>query len=244
MAKTLLQGVNDVLKKVGFIAGDSGELASLTNSARQTEIDISVQNFNSVIEELYDLTEVPRPDEYSTTDITLVADDRDYQLPNDLVQIRWPLIDRTNGYTIHPYPGGFDAMRVHQRISSDYTGRPLYGCIRPSDGELYLDRIPQSADAGLVYECAYDKDVSLSSATDTFPFSDACYRQVVLCVAEKWKEERRNAGNIQSRKTVTMRVYNKHLAQAARFLTKEQKDSNWVGLAKVAPDPTDPYANA
>lgn len=233
MPKTLLDGVNDVLKKVGFVAGDSGELTTLTDSARQIEIDICVANWNTAIEELFDLTSQPRANEYSTTDITLVASDRDYQLPNDLLLLRWPLIDRTNGYEIFEYPGGYEALVRDQKIPSNYTGRPQYGAVRPSDGELYFDRIPGSSDAGLVFEARYDADVSMSAATSTMPFSDAVYRAMVDVVAEEWRDERRN-------KKDKMKL-RRRLAQAASYLTKGQKKDAWISLSKVPLSNTDPF---
>ena len=43
MTKTLLNGVNDLLKRVKVIAGDTGTLSTLTDSAKQAYIDTAIQ---------------------------------------------------------------------------------------------------------------------------------------------------------------------------------------------------------
>ena len=61
--KTLLNGVNEVLKKVGILEGDTGLLTTLTDSPRQIFIDTAVQSLNEVNDEVYSVLDKPKPDQ-------------------------------------------------------------------------------------------------------------------------------------------------------------------------------------
>ena len=52
MAKTLLDGVNEVLKRVSLIQGDNAILTDLTDSSRQVYIDVAVQVWNESVDEI------------------------------------------------------------------------------------------------------------------------------------------------------------------------------------------------
>lgn len=201
--KTLLNGVNDVLKKLGAIKGNSGELASLSDSQRQVLIDVCVQAWNATVIDLYASSDKTLPNESKTSTVVLVAGDRDYALPSDLSVLTWPIKNLTNGYEIDEYPGGWEALKNDQLQPNNYTGRPIYGVIRPTDGQLYLDRIPTSADAGITYTVYYDKALAVSTASATFPFSDDVYYTLLSAVAEAVKmdtDEQSDARYMVSRK--------------------------------------------
>lgn len=212
MAKSLLNGVNEVLKKARLIQGDSGELTSLTDSARQVWIDNIVQSWNETVEELYSVSSLPMPQELAEATITLVTDDRDYALASDLNILYWPLLDETNGQYIHEAKGGYLDLVARQPVPSDYTGLPIYGTIRPTDGELYFDRIPSSTENGLVYKYRYDKDISVSVAADTFPFKDNIFRALVPAVTEIF--------NITFRREFNDALYSTSMGRAARLLSQ------------------------
>jgi len=213
MSRTLLQGVNEVLKRLGDIKSNSGELSSLTDSQRQVQIDLAVQVWNEVILDLYDSCEEQLPKEMSTSTITLATGDRDYSLPTDMTYIRWPLKNDSNGYLIQEYPGGWQQMLLDQLQPANFTGRPFYGCIRPSDGLLYLDRIPTAADNGLAYTLYYDKSLIMSSAASVYPFSDDVFTELVPAVAEKIKMERDNQSD--AKYSVSEKKYSKSMGKAA-----------------------------
>lgn len=213
MAKTLLNAVNDILKRTGRIAGDSGELDSLTDSARQKWIDNAVQVVNEGIEELYSSSGVPLPNEQAEGTITLAANTRAYTLASDLVQLRWPFIDKTNNQYLTEYPGGYDAMLVNDPEQDD-TGLPHWGAIRPTDGKLHLDRDPTSVEAGRVYTYQYDKDISLSLAADTFPFSDAVYRGMLPAWVQLWERDNNNEFDNA--------LFRASIGRAARLITQLQ----------------------
>jgi len=219
MAKTLLNGVNEILKRVSLIAGDAGTLTSLTDSARQVAIDVAVQVINEAIGELYSASSVALPLEQAESTVTLVAGTRAYTLASDLVQLRYPLIDKTNNQYLFDYPGGYNAMLIADPEQDD-TGLPHYGAIRPTDGKIHLDRAPTSADAGRIYTYQYDKDLVLDSAADTMPFSDAVFRAMVPAWVQLWNRERRN--QFDSGLFLAM------IGQAARLMTMKQPRTSYL----------------
>ena len=215
MAETLLTVTNRVLKAVKIIAGEDGELASLTDSARQVYIDLAVSKVNQVVRELYGLLDESAAQEVSTGNITLATDTREYTLPTDLVQIRWPLINETNGQIIREYPGGFDQMRVDQVIPSQYTGRLIFAVISSVNGKLRVDHAPTSSENGDVYVCTYDKSLTISTAAATFPFHDDVIIAGVDAVAELWRQSQRGESDPVA--------FNIALGQAANLLSQKPR---------------------
>lgn len=213
MAKTLINGVNEILKRVGFISGDAGVLTTLTDSARQVAIDTAVQVINEGIGELYSATGKPLPSEQAEATITLVLATRAYTLNTGLVQMRWPLIDRTNTQFIAQYPGDYNDMLMADPEQDD-TGLPMLGTIRPTDGKLFLDRAPTSVEAGRVYYYQYDKDLVLDEVADTMPFSDTVFREMVPVWVQLWKREKRNEFDGD--------LFKKMIGTASRYLTQQQ----------------------
>lgn len=219
MTKTLLDGVNDVLSRNGIIDSNN-TLGTLTNLGKQIYIDLAVQVWNETVDEVCDMMGLPHPGELeSSTAVTLVSGTREYELPSDLVQIRWPLIDETNGNYIQEYPGGYQQMRIDQQIPGDWLGLPYAAAINPINGTLRLERTPTDAEEGLIYNMIYDKDLVMDAAGDTFPFMDSVYRAVMPVVAEMWERKKRNDFNEQE--------YKKQLSRAMSFVNKTVRRSNW-----------------
>lgn len=233
MSKTLLQATNEILKKVKVIAGDAGELTTLTDSGRQVYIDNVIQALNETIDQLYSVSNKPQPNELGEATINLVANDRDYTLKANLIQLRWPLVDETNGRVIEEYPGGYIELVNSQLIPSNHTGIPYYGAIRPTDGKLYLDSLPTSDETGLVYKYRFDKDTGMNSASDTVPFNDAVFRAMVPAVAEIWKRNQQQSFDPE--------MYQMSLGRASRLLTNVQGKNSWVSFRAVRSE--GPYDN-
>lgn len=216
--KTLLDGVNEILKRAGMIAGDAGELATLTDSPRQVAIDQAVQVINEGIDELYSTVPSAKPDQQSEATIVLVAGTRSYALATDLTSLHWPLIDKTNLQYIHEYPGGYDAILALDP-GQTWTGLPYAGVIRPTDSKLYLDRIPTSIEAGKVYTYQYDKNLGISAAADSVPFGDDVFRAMVPAWVQLWKREMRNEFD--------EKLYKESIGRASRLMTPETVRDSW-----------------
>lgn len=220
MAKTLLDCVNQTLIRLKLIQGSQNSLTSLTDSARQIWIDITVQVVNEGIDTLYDAAKVRKPLEVANTDITLTLEEREYDLPTDLVQLRWPGLDETNGLFVSAYPGGYDQLRKDQpRPNEGYSGRPLFGVINPLNGNLRFDHRPTAEDVGRVYRFEYDKDLSLSVATDTVPFTDAAFRAMVPAWAQLVQRD--------LKRDFDAAIFDRQIGQTVRFINQEQRRTKW-----------------
>ena len=217
---TLLTGTNEVLKRVQLIQGDSGILTTLTDSARQVYIDTAVQMWNETIDELYSISDKPKPKELAENTITLTTSTRAYALQTDLLQLYWPFLDETNGRFITEYPGGYLDLVTSQLVPANYTGLPIMGCIRPTDGYIYLDRIPTSNENGLIYKYRYDKSLNMTTAAAVFPFNDAVFRSLVPSVAELWKKQHNNKFDNG--------IYQNGLGRASRYLLNLQQRDSWT----------------
>lgn len=223
MAQSLLNAVNEVLSEVGFIAGDAGNLTSLTDSSRQRPIDVAVRSINVGIDELYSATGKPQPNEQAESTITLVAGTRAYSLAADLNQLRWPMIDRDNNQYLTEWPTSpgedpYMSLLIHDPERDD-EGLPHWGAISPVDGTLLLDRAPTSEEAGRVYYYQYDKELALSAATDEVPFKDVVFRAMVPVWTEIWKREMRREFDQAYLAT--------SLGRAGRYLTQKQPRSSY-----------------
>lgn len=228
---TLLEGVNRVLKRVQIIDSD---LTSLTSSGKQPWINVAIQVWNEALIDLYDKTSIPYPTEVGTGTITLVTDDRDYALALDLIQLRYPLKDETNGQFISEYPGGYMQLVQDQIFINNETGLPYLGSFDPEDGELYLDKIPTFSENGLVYKYWYDKDLEMTLAADEFPFNNHVYLSLIPAVAELWRQEVQNKYEIK--------LYRKSMARAGSFLTQIQQNHSYAPVKIFNNSSNDPYA--
>jgi hypothetical protein len=214
MAKTLLDGVNEILRKKNLIAGDAALLTSLTDSSRQPWIDVAVQVINEGIDEIYSISQRSLPNQMVEATITLLTNTKAYALPAGLVRLHWPLIDRTNRRFIQQYATGYEGMLLVD-LGQVFTGLPLFAAIRASDNYLVFDRTPTSAENGNVYNYQYDKDTVLAAASDTMPFNNAVFRAMVPVWTQMWEREKRT----QDYDVVMLKT---SLGRAARLLTENQ----------------------
>lgn len=218
MAKTLLDAVNAILKRAAIIAGDANELSSLTDSARQSAIDVAVQVINEGIDDLYSTTRIARPNGQGESAITLVLATRGYALAAGVVRLRWPMVDKNNTQFLQPYPGGYNKMLLDDPEQDD-TGLPQYAAINPVNGQLYLDRAPTGDEAGRVYTYQFDKDTVLDAASDVVPFSDAVFRAMVPVWAQLWRRDRQNEFDGD--------LYRLNLGRAAGLMTQMPARSSY-----------------
>lgn len=235
--KTLLQGVNALLKKTEQLDAD-GELEGLTDSARQVWIDGAVQALNETVDELYDLPAAPmRPNQMSEATITLATSDQDYPLRADLVRLidSFGLVNEANNHIIN-IDATADAYRklVLGDLDQDDTGLASVAAIRPTDGQLWLDRAPTANENGRVYKYRYEKDMGLENAGDLFPFTDPVYRAVIEAATEKYMKIKAREYN--------RRTYLAALARAASRLSQFPRRESW-GRNSAAGHPTDPLSD-
>lgn len=218
MSKTLLNAVNEVFKRVNVIAGDANALTSLTDSARQHPIDVTVQVINEGMDELYSYSKMAMPNEQASSTLTLVTGTRDYALASDLLVLHFPLIDQTNSQFIVQFAGGYDEMLLLDPEQDD-TGLPYFSAINPINGYLHLDRAPTSSENGRVYTYQYDKDLVMSSASDTVPFNNAVFRAMVPAWVQLYKREMENQFD--------QALYMGSIGRASRYLSNIEPRSSY-----------------
>lgn len=207
MAIVFLQAVNATLRRVGEIAGDSQELATstvtstatglvatdaFTDSRRQHKIDTIIQLWNEATHQIYSLNLAARV--AATATLTLVADQREYDLPSDFERMAGKdqtaqiVRGATTGLLVGEYPGGYAQLLVDRQLATDYTGDPQYWAISPVASKISFDNYPTSDQAGQTYNFLYEKRLALTStmATDTLPFSDTVADALVPVVSEAY----------------------------------------------------------
>ena len=195
MAINFLTAVNESLKRAGVIEGATGELSSFEESSIQVSIDRMLQIWNELLTFCYNITGEPFPIETIQSTITLVDQQREYTLPTNLLRINYPLINENNGQQIFEFQGGFSRMRKLQLQPANFTGRPIRATINPSTGDLRMDTVPQSDDAGEVYQLYYDAEQFVKFENDTFPFPDTCVRELVSAAATIWRDDKGQGTN-------------------------------------------------
>ena len=136
-------------------------------------------------------------------------------MQSDLVTLLtdFGLVDATNNHVI-AINDDEDAYRqlVLGDLDQDDTGLPSVAAIRPTDGQLWMNRAPTSVENGRVYKYRYNKELELVLAADTFPFGNAVFRAVVPAAAEIWKRLRR--------KEFDDAMFAASMGRAARLLTQ------------------------
>jgi hypothetical protein len=237
MAKTLLNAINEVLKRVHLISENS-LLTSLTDSGKQGFIDPAIQAWGEAVDQIYSKARIKRPNSAEEDSITLVANKRTYSLASDLVQLSWPLHEETQGLFINKYPGGYEELRHVLTQPGNYTGQPTSGAISPIDGDLFIDMLPTSTEAGYIYKYTYWRDLTLSRSSDQFPFSDTVFRAMVPVVTEIWRLMKNNRSNEEIAKV--------NYGRAVRALKQQPRDASWItryGATQITnPLGKDPYS--
>ena len=240
MAVVFLQVVNETLKRTRIIQGDAGELATstvtstatglvateaFTDSGRQLEIDLAIQLWQEAEHEVYGLGLFPK--EAATATIVLVANQREYAMPDDFERIagesRESRVFRsaTSVLIAKEYRGGYAKMLADQPTASDWQGEFDSWAISPVTGEIRVGREPTSAQDGETWNVLYEKRLSLTStmATETLPFSDTVAASLVPVVAE--------AHNRIMKKEFDSDLFKSSIVRALEYMTQNQPRSRY-----------------
>lgn len=189
MALTFLQAVNKTLKRVGVVHGDAGELTNFVDTARQENIDITIDIWNDLIQQLYTLELFSKGTEVGQ--FILVADVREYDLEPDFEQMASEIIrNESSTWFLKPYPGGYLKMWEDQIDPSDFEGQPLSWAINTSTNLIRVSSTPTANQSGDIYKYLYHKRLSLEGTGDTFPFSDTVVDSLVGATAEMYRRDR------------------------------------------------------
>lgn len=197
--------VNDTLKRTGVIQGATTDLGTstggtasevfLARSDIQHPVDLILQMWREAAHVVYELA--PAQNLIATATITLVANQRDYDLPSDFERFAGQdaesrvMRGATNNFILKEYSGGFLRMLADQPTASDWTGNPQAWAISPSALSIRIDREPSTS--GDTYYLPYEKRIDLTAtmATATMPFSDTVAHALIPVVAEFYERTRK-----------------------------------------------------
>jgi len=226
MAKTLLNGVNEVLKRVSIIS-ETNKLSSLTNSGKQVFIDLVKQAWNESVDQLYSKARTMKPYQGEESSIVLVEGVRHYDLEEDLIQLRWPLHEEQQGFYIDEYKGGYEELRNIQTQPDSFTGQPFSAAISPIENQIYIDRVPTAEVAGYTYVYFYWRDTVLEKESDQFPFNDGVFRALVPYVAELYKINQKGIKSSTSAQ-VQNGTMTKAFGRALRMVKQTPADRSYI----------------
>ena len=214
MSHTLLDAVNETLKRVRVVdTGNTGLLASLTNSSVQHNIDVAVQVINEGVDELYSAIGKSMPGQSAESTITLATGSREYTLASDLVTLKWPMVDRTNTQYLWQWEDTYEDLLALDP-QQNQTGLPIWGMVSPINSKLRVDRACDTASNGRIYTYEYEKNTVLVNAADAIPFNDACFRAMVPAWVQLYKREERNEFD--------QALFMQSIGRASRFVVEEK----------------------
>ena len=240
MPLVFLDVMNNALKRVGVIQGDTDALVTstitstatglvatdaFTRSGIQQHIDLARQIWQEVTTEAYGSGMLYS--EVATATLTLVstaetATTREYTMPSDFERMAGDTHEQrvlrgpTNGLLLYEYAGGFAGMLADQPIATDWIGDPTAYALSPVNNTLRLDRCLPTSLNGETYNFLYEKRVALTAtmATGALPFSDTVAEALVPVVAEDFQRWRKDMVDPLARR--------RSLARALAFLTRTQ----------------------
>ncbi len=196
MSFTFLQAVNECLILEGIISGDDDELSSFTDaqhviSSKLAQKAIQQELASLVSEQVIDY-------ERTSALLTTTAGTRTYTLATGFIRFR--TTDRnpkvilwesdsagiTDGQFVQEWPGGEESIIATYPRYRDQQGKPIYWYwVGGSTQDIGLYNVP---DATRYYRYFYEKDVTVTSATDTLPFAvDTQARTFIRSAARRFK---------------------------------------------------------
>lgn len=219
MPYTFLQAVNNSLKRVGIIQGQSGNLTSFTDSGRQTDIDVMIACWNEAMQDLADQP-VMVPGLSDQGNLTLATGNREYGLPTGnntgkQIELVKQINNKTLRYPLKEYPGGYQKMLYDQPDPTLFQGPVIQWCINPGSGKIRFDFTPVASVNGQLLTVDGTIRISLSLISDQFPFTDTVVDQLVKPVAMAWARERKKGDWSRD-------AYMQGLSDAMRYVTAIQ----------------------
>lgn len=221
MATTLLQAVNKVLRRVGEISSVSPDLASLTDSARQVQIDKAVALWQECLEYLQGFADLPQ--DVGSGTVTLVTGTREYAAASGFQGFVGDargnvfLVCADPVYSIQEYPGGYVQMFVDQPDPDMFDGQPSAFAYNPVTEMIRLDRTPTAEENGQILSYLFDKALSVAAGSDVIPLPDAAVVMLSSTVAEVYRLDTKG-------RLTGPNVWRTGLSEAIRIASLKAKD--------------------
>lgn len=172
---TFLEAVNRMLRLATLMQWDDDDITSFSNTQHAGNISLCRQAVQHVLNDL--VADEFLWDEDATGNLTTVASTRTYSLASDFVQLdgtkpwffKLAGVAGTDaeGQFLYEYPGGEDQLRKEVFQYTSQTGTPQWYYFT-DDQEIGMYPIPDTSDD--VYRYHYQKNVMVTSESDTLPF--------------------------------------------------------------------------
>lgn len=178
-----LAGVNRVLRTNGIIKGDDDNISTFSDVQHNATLNLAII---AIQDELIDLVSDRLVNyEYATGTITTSAGARAYSLAADFVNFfgKPHFLASSANRQIFEYPGGLPQLQMDVSNYASQSGTPNWWYWEPSTTkQISFYQTPNAAET-LTY--AYEKDVSVTNATDTLPFHNEIEAQAFCAMASR-----------------------------------------------------------
>jgi len=237
MPITFVEAVDKTLKRVGVLQTATTNLAQGTGTAselfvqsqNQHSIDLVTDLWEDAIQTVYSMALAPTV--VATATITLVANQREYALPEDFERVAGLSYEErvlraaTKLWVAFEYPGGYLKMLADQGVASDWSGAPLGWAINPASTataiQIRLDRDPDDGVASDTYNIAYEQTMEMTTtmATSLMPFSDTVTNALVGVVSESYESIKKKEFN--------RTLFEEHLSRALKMVRPVSMNRRW-----------------
>ena len=164
---TFIDAVNRLLRASGIIRGDDDELTTFSSLQHNSAMNLAIVAIQSELSDL--IADRLIPYEKASSSIATVAGTRTYSLAADFVRFYGQkpfLYNSTDNVQIFEYP--VDRLRHTIYDYKTQSGDPQYWYYEDTTSkQVSLYPVPDEVQT---WEYDYEKDLSLSTSTDTLPF--------------------------------------------------------------------------
>lgn len=175
---TFLDVVNRVLRTNTVIGADDDDLTTFDDTQHVATLQLCIISIQSTLTELTSDRIIPYEEADGT--ITVVTDQRVYDLPSDFIRFKGerPFLlkldsnSKSENTTVNLYGGGEERLRRQILDYREQSGEPFY--FYEVDGatkQIGLFHIPNASVNGVTYRFPYEKSVYVTLSADTMPFT-------------------------------------------------------------------------
>jgi len=181
-----LAAVNRVLRSNGIIRGDDDPVTTFTDAQHNASLNLAII---TIQDELTDLvSDKLLSYEKAQGTLSLVASTRVYALASDFVRFFDVALfyDAQQNIEIFEYPGGEESLRLEIYEYRTTQGNPNWWYWEhATTKKVAFYQVPNTSCDGRVYAYDYQKDVSVSSSSDTLPFQTESEAQAFCGMASR-----------------------------------------------------------
>ena len=185
-----LAAVNRVLRNVGILRGDDDDLTSFAQTQHSATLNLAKIAIQDQLTSL--LAEQFIPYEEAQGTLTMVQAQRLYSFASDFVRLQEGYLLEVDGtgasqnVVLIEYPGGESQLRADIWEYQETQGTPVWFYhTGGTTKQLGVQPIPDADAAGKQYRYYYEKDVSVTDATDTLPFHSEIEAETFVRVAAR-----------------------------------------------------------